>query len=549
MSNIQSIKQDANFDISSKTIKHLGLVAGMYDELGIGKLIDQLIPQDINKRHISIGTAIKAMVLNGLGFTQRALYLTPFFFQDKPVKRLLGPNIEVSHLNDDTLGRALDEIYEYGTTPLYSQVAAQAMQQLGLLSPCGHLDSTSFHVDGKYNSNEDPDDGVVKITKGYSRDNKPKLNQVVLQLINERQAGIPLLMEVLNGNNSDQVSFRETIQTHISQLQSDFSLEYLVADSALYTEETLHNMNDFYWISRVPERIKQTHELIHAVAPDLMRDHEVEQTCSIGVNYGGVNQRWVIIYSPHAYQRALKSINKSFFTQSKVEHKAFEKLCRQDFACEADAIKALNKFGKTLKVSEIYQGSSQSLSHYLKKGRPSSNQTPDSYIWRIEGCLASSLDIYRKRIERKSCYILASNQLDDQNLSETNLIAHYKDQQKVERGFRFLKDPLFMASTLFLKSTKRVMALMMVMTICLMVYAAIEHRIRNALKEHQEVFPNQKGKLIQNPTARWVFQYFKGIHVLQGIDKQEFILNLNHHHLSLLSILGERYITLYSKIV
>ena len=50
-------------------------------------------------------------------------------------------------------------------------------------------------------------------------------------------------------------------------------------------------------------------------------------------------------------------------------------------------------------------------------------------------------------------------------------------------GIRFLKDPLFLASSLFLKSPKRIMALMMVMTLCLLVYAALQHRIRQRLEQ------------------------------------------------------------------
>ena len=98
---------------SSKQLNHLGLVAGMYDELGIGQLIDRLIPQDQEQRTVSIGQAVKAMILNGLGFTQRALYLTPFFFRDKPVNKLIGEGIEAANLNDDVLGRALDAIFDY----------------------------------------------------------------------------------------------------------------------------------------------------------------------------------------------------------------------------------------------------------------------------------------------------------------------------------------------------------------------------------------------------------------------------------------------------
>ena len=149
-------------------------------------------------------------------------------------------------------------------------------------------------------------------------------------------------------------------------------------------------------------------------------------------------------------------------------------------------------------------------------------------------------------MERKSCFILATNQLDDQALSDEALIAAYKDQHTIERGFRFLKDPLFMASTLFLKSPRRVMALMMIMTLCLLVYAALEYRIREALKTQQETFPNQKGQPISTPTARWVFQVFGGIHVLVIEQAHTLVLNLNPHHLLVLQVLGPRYQQLYA---
>jgi transposase len=120
--------------------------------------------------------------------------------------------------------------------------------------------------------------------------------------------------------------------------------------------------------------------------------------------------------------------------------------------------------------------------------------------------------------------ILATNQQDLQALSNEELINAYKDQQKVERGFRFLKDPLFMAATLFLKSTERLIALMMVMTLCLLVYAALAHRIRQSLRQAHQNFPNQRGQPVSNPTARWVFQFFAGIHVLVIAQMQTLIL-------------------------
>ena len=531
---------------SSQELNHLGLVAGIYDELGLGELIDRVMPQDEASRNVSIGQAVKAMVLNGLGFAHRALYITPLFFKNKPLDRLLGPGIDAEHLNDDVLARALDRIYAYGPTQLYAQLAAQTVQRLGLLCRFGHLDSTSFHVDGDYNSTIEEPEGVIRITQGYSRDHRPDLNQVVLQLLCERQAGIPLLMEALSGNNSDKTSFRETVNAYLKQLQADVGLEILIADSALYTRETLKAMDAYAWISRVPETLTLAGELIHALAPELMHDPTQEACCTLGTVYGDVRQRWVVVYSPQARQRALKSLNTPCLKQSEAELKGFERLCHTDFACQADALNALKHFENTLKMSRISEPSIQAVPRFHGQGRPARGRTPDFYLYRITGALASRVQEHQRRLERKSCFILATNLLDDTLLSEAELIAAYKDQQTVERGFRFLKDPMFMAATLYLKKPERIMALMMVMTLCLLVYAALEHRIRERLKAQQATFPDQKGKPNPRPTARWVFHYFKGIHVLVIGRARELVLNVQQQHYALLELLGQRYVALYS---
>src|SRR5438552_19156473 len=49
---------------------------------------------------------------------------------------------------------------------------------------------------------------------------------------------------------------------------------------------------------------------------------------------------------------------------------------------------------------------------------------------------------------------------------------------------------------------ERVTALLMVMTVCWLVSAAGEYRIRRALKEQEAPLPNHKGQRVQHPTAR-----------------------------------------------
>jgi transposase len=119
-----------------------------------------------------------------------------------------------------------------------------------------------------------------------------------------------------------------------------------------------------------------------------------------------------------------------------------------------------------------------------------------------------------------------------------DLLEAYQGPQHAERGFRFLKNPEFLASSLYLKKPELIMALLMVMTVCLLVYAALEHRIRRVLNEHGATFPNQKGKRIQNPTARWVFHYFIGIHLLCQVGEWPQVLNLTEEHCNLLKLLS-----------
>ena len=147
---------------------------------------------------------------------------------------------------------------------------------------------------------------------------------------------------------------------------------------------------------------------------------------------------------------------------------------------------------------------------------------------------------------RKSCFVLATNQLDEEALPPQAVLDGYKGQVHTERGFRFLKDPLFLASSLFLKRPQRIMALMMVMTLCLLVYAALQVRIRRQLQAEHQTFPDQKGQPTQSPTTRWVFHYFLGITLLTLPTGEHLVLNLKEAHRSLLGLLGPPYLALYS---
>src|SRR5258708_783342 len=163
-------------------------------------------------------------------------------------------------------------------------------------------------------------------------------------------------------------------------------------------------------------------------------------------------------------------------------------------------------------------------------------------IWQANGTLVVDKERLVALRAPLGKYIIATNELDRKRLSKLALLEVYKDQNRsVERGFRFLKDPLFFASSFFLKKPARIMSLLMVMGLSLLVYALAEHVLRSELAAQNETIPDQLGKPTQTPTIRRVFQMFDGIDLLivqNGNIRLPQILNLRPIHQQLLALLG-----------
>ncbi len=241
-------------EMGIERLDHLGIVAGMCREIG---LVDYLDARDEHTHErVSVGTATLAMILNGLGFANRRMYLVPQFFATKPVAHLLGAGISAVDLNDECLGRTLDWLYAHNPTALFAGIAAQARRRLGVSSRPLHVDTTSFSVSGAYAFEEgEVDAQAIAITYGYSRDHRADLKQWMLALATTQEGAIPVFLRPLDGNASDQRELAQTIEalvTHLREAGDDEGV--YVADSGV---DSAANMRHFAqtgvrWISRVP---------------------------------------------------------------------------------------------------------------------------------------------------------------------------------------------------------------------------------------------------------------------------------------------------------
>ena len=150
--------------------------------------------------------------------------------------------------------------------------------------------------------------------------------------------------------------------------------------------------------------------------------------------------------------------------------------------------------------------------------------------------------------QKRSRFILATNQLDEVEWPAQKLLEEYKNQQKVERGFRFLKDPLFFTSSVFVNTPSRVEALALLMALTLLVYSLAERKLRQALEAAKETVSDQRKKQTSKPTFRWIAQRFQGIHLIQ-VDYSTIVSNLSEERDKIIRLLGplvERYYHLLS---
>jgi transposase len=174
---------------------------------------------------------------------------------------------------------------------------------------------------------------------------------------------------------------------------------------------------------------------------------------------------------------------------------------------------ALSRWKRKLKYHALEEITVTSTRVKHGKGRPKAD-VPATYHYRITGILKEDSAKVEIALRTKGRFIIATNELDEHRLTREELLQNYKGQQSVERGFRFLKEPAFMTSSVFLKSQKRIIALAVVMCLCLLVYTIAQRYLRSRLAQAQASVPNQLGKSTRTPTMRWIFQLFEGVHLL-----------------------------------
>lgn len=511
----------------TKRLDHLGIIAALVEELGIVDLVNTRLPK-LGHHILTHGDVVLALILNGLGFTQRRLYLFSAWFENKPLERLFGKDVTAADFTDDVLGRTLDAIKEYGPERLYQEIISQIflVAQIGYHQV--HLDTTNFSVYGAYDTPDTPP--TICITKGYPKDGRWELNRFGLGLI-VNQVGIPLFMRLLSGNSDDKVALPEMLARFRSQVEFPEPL-YCIADSAFYTGDSLKRLDKkTFFVTLVPGTVGEQQALLCQDLPFTPMADPRYSFFETESKYGGVQQKWVVYHSAANHTKQEKTLGKRRSKEEEKIGKALTHLNNREFACEADALAEAERWIQTYPLYEFESVSvvTRRKRSSGRRGRPKKDEVTER-VYVLAATIRPNEAAWAAEQAVLGRFVLATNDL---TLSATDLLAQYKNQDVVERGFRFLNDSNFGISDVFLKKVGRVEALGMMMTLMLAVYSLGEYRLRERLAQRGMTVLNQIGKPTAKPTLKWVMTFFDGVGELHRYDpatdtvQYEGILNMS----------------------
>ena len=508
----------------TKCLARLGIIAALVEGFGIVDLVNARLPR-LQHRTLTHGDVVLALILNGLGFTQRWLYLFSAWFENKPLERLFGKEVTAADITDDVIGRTLDAIEEYGPERLYQEIISQIFLVTRLGYHQVHLDITSFNFYGASDTTS-----TVHVAQGYPEDGRWGLNRSGLGLI-VNQAGVPLSMRFLSDNGDDKVALPEMLARFRSRVEFPEPL-YYIADPASYVGDSFKKIGEeTFFITLVPGTTGEQQALLRRdlpLAPLADPRYSFFETESC---YGGVHQKWVVYHSAADHAKQEKALEKRRSKEDERVKKALAHLNNREFACEADALAEAERWIRTYPLYEFESVSVVTRWQQApgRRGRPEKDGVPGAVY-----LLAASVrpDEAARVAERAALgrFVLATNDLD---LAAEDLLARYGNRGVVEHGFRFLNDSSFTISDLFLENNGRIEALGMMMTLMLAVYSLGEYQLRRRLEHLGKTVPDRAGKPTAKPTLKWVMTFFDGVveyhryDLATGTVQYEGILNMS----------------------
>jgi transposase len=521
--------QDLRPAIEVYPVHHLPIIKAYADQLGLVSLINHYVPTAME---VDAGTVVLALVLDTLS-GRSPLYRLEEFFAQQDTELLLGKAIPPHALHDDTVGRVLDRLYDFGTMRLFTACAVRAAMRFGLERRYVHFDTTSRSVWGDYQFAE-TQDLPFQVTYGYSKDKRPDLKQFVLSTLCVDRA-VPVWGKPEDGNASDK-TLNTTLLSEIAQLLAQYGVQpgaYIyIADAALVTEDNLAALRDTLFITRLPaaysecgrviaDAVAHNHwEEVGVLAQTLPTKHRPGTFYKVAegeVNLYGKAYRAVVVHSSSQDQRRQKHLEREFQASHATLEATVREVARQEYFCHADAEAAAAKLRAVPSAYHRVEAVVEERPKY-GPGRPSRTQprVVKALRYGLQVTLHERAEVLARKVQEMGCFVLLTNVPTEREMAHSarEVLRAYKEQHGVEQNFAFLKDPLIVNS-LFLKKPERIEALGLVLLLALLLWRLVERALRVHVETTGSTLIGWDKKATQKPTAFMMMTKFAAVMVIK----------------------------------
>ena len=521
-------------------IKHLGLFLGVMDTDRLETLVNERILKLGPHVHIQCGLLVKLMILRFTsGSIPGGISDMDSFVCSLPANifsKLGEPSCaQYQHVNRYVFADVLDRIADYGPGRFSAEIISSLVDCKSIST--AHIDSSSFHFHGHpqwdliemskskrplTSINLDNDeaitfgvaDGPVRIVNGYSRDNRPDLPQINLFGLCARVAGIeqPVMIyqSPFHGNQNDSSRFMEFFDgDELKAVKQSFpNLKVLVGDSAAANADSVKACKEsgIDLVTRLPDsRVKKDFENVRngllslskisipvpAWSPEGALPQEVSYAWLGRHELKGKDGKYVTVQKILYVAEAMRSLKEASVSRkaekelSEVQQK-LEKLQSVPRSCLADATRDFQEVTKKLKLVMVDEPVFEEVLGYKTRGRPKADAVKQVTGVKVHATASINEIAVKEAVERELYYVVATTDLEIKHTAKEALQLYqtYHGQSDIESQWRDIKASGTFFDSLYLKTERRIRALIAVVNISLFYVRRVMTTVRYVLKKH-----------------------------------------------------------------
>jgi transposase len=557
-----SMSAEQRFDLSSRALGALPIVGHFLDRLDVEALLERCLPEDDARTLMSGARAIRLLVVN-LCVEREPLYGIAEWAGSFPAWLLGLEDDEIDLLNDDRVGRSLDQLFDCDRATLLTQLVLSAIGEFGVDCCQLHNDSTSITLYGDYPQADGRERGgqvTAAARRGLNLEGRGDLKQLVLILTVSADGAVPLAHRLVDGNTGDD-------QTHIETWDGLCALvgrrDFLyVADSKLCTRDQMGHIDrhDGRFVTVLPRSRSEDGRLREWMTGAIPDWTEAERRP--GKRKGSPDLVWQVTSAPfpttegyritwvhssakhHNDERArTERIDRARRALAELSERLAGPRSRitTRVAAEEAAAALLTASGGPRWVNVTVTETVQERYRQEKRGRPG-NDTRYRKIEKTRFELEVSVNAEQVRYDAASdgCFPLTTN---DHKLTDAQVLAAYRYQPNLEKRHHELKS-VQDAAPVTLKSPFRIEALFCCQFIALLTNCLVERELRHAMTRQSipELALYHEARACTAPTAALIYDQFAGVqrhHLTRdGQHIQTFDPQLTALQTQLLALLG-----------